>query len=79
MDGLIALARAGAGVVLAPRYAVQADLLQGRLTDMLPGWHLPVAEGDHVQALTLAQPLAGESARALVRFVRESLASKTKE
>jgi DNA-binding transcriptional LysR family regulator len=74
MDGLIALARAGAGLVLAPRYAVQADLDQGGLIDMLPGWHLPVAEGDHVQALTLAPAVAGEGARALVRFVRDALA-----
>ncbi len=74
IDGLIAVACAGGGIVLAPRYSVQADLQQRRLVDILPGWHLPVAEGDAVQALTLAQPTAGETARALVRFVREALA-----
>lgn len=75
IDGLIALARAGAGIALAPRYSVQADLAERRLVDVLPGWHLPVAEGDTVQALTLAQPTAGDTARALVRFVREALAT----
>jgi DNA-binding transcriptional LysR family regulator len=76
IDGLVALARAGGGVALAPRYCVQADLAERRLVDVLPGWHLPVAEGDAVHALTLAQPTAGEGARALVRFVREALAGQ---
>ncbi len=74
MDGLMALARAGGGVVLAPSYCVQVDLLQDRLVNVLPGWHLPVAEGATVQALTLPHPLASESARSLVRYVREALA-----
>ncbi|MES2958123.1 MAG: LysR substrate-binding domain-containing protein [Pseudomonadota bacterium] len=75
MDGLMALARAGAGIVLAPSYCAQVDLMQDRLVDVLPGWHLPVAEGAMLQALTLPQPLASESARSLVRFVREALAA----
>ncbi len=75
MDGLVALARAGGGIVLAPSYCAQVDLAQGRLAEVLPGWHLPVAEGATVQALTLPHPLVSESARSLVRFVSESLAN----
>lgn len=74
LDGLVALARAGGGVVLAPTYCAQIDLAQGRLVNVLPEWHLPVAEGALVQALTLPHPLASESARSLVRYVREALA-----
>lgn len=69
MDSLVGLARAGAGVVLAPDYCVTTDLGEGRLVDLMPAWRLPVAEGDAVMALTLARPLAGEAARALVRHV----------
>ena len=75
MDGLMALARAGGGIVLAPSYCAQVDLLQHRLVNVLPGWHLPVAEGATVQALTLAHPLVSESARTLVRYVHEALAA----
>jgi DNA-binding transcriptional LysR family regulator len=75
MDGLMALARAGGGIVLAPSYCAQVDLMQDRLINVLPGWHLPVAEGSSVQALTLPQPLASESARTLVRYVRDALAA----
>jgi DNA-binding transcriptional LysR family regulator len=74
MDTLIALARAGGGTVFAPDYCVAADLREGRLIDMLPGWRLPVAEGDTVQALTLPLATAGRTARELVRFVREACA-----
>jgi hypothetical protein len=44
------------------------------LVDVLPGWRL-LAGLDTVQALTLPMPAGSESARALVRFVREALAS----
>jgi DNA-binding transcriptional LysR family regulator len=74
MDTLIALARVGGGTVLAPDYCVADDLREGRLIDMLPGWRLPVAEGDTVQALTLPLVTAGRTARELVRFVREACA-----
>ena len=74
MDTLIALARAGGGIVFAPDYCVAADLRAGRLIDMLPGWRLPVAEGDTVQALTLPLATAGRTARELVRFVRDACA-----
>lgn len=43
------------------------------LVDVLPGWQL-LAGLDTVQALTLPVPAGSESARALVRFVREALA-----
>jgi DNA-binding transcriptional LysR family regulator len=76
VDGLVALARAGGGVVLAPHYCVQADLERRSLVDVLPGWHLPVAEGATIQALTLPHPVASEIARSLVRFVREALGGK---
>ncbi len=72
MEALVTLARAGAGVVFAPDYCVQADLQAGRLVDLLPGWQLPVAEGDMVQALTLPPAIAPRSARELVKFVRDA-------
>ena len=75
MDSLIGLARAGGGIVFAPDYCVADDLRAGRLIDMLPGWRLPVAEGDAVQSLTLPLATAGRTARELVRFVREACAS----
>lgn len=73
MDSLVGLARAGCGVVLAPDYCVAPDIQAGALVDVLPHWHLPVAEGHTVMALTLPHPLVGEAARALVRFVRQQL------
>ena len=73
MDSLVGLARAGCGVVLAPDYCVAPDVQAGTLVDVLPHWHLPVAEGHTVMALTLPHPLVGEAARALVRFVRQQL------
>lgn len=42
------------------------------LVDLLPGWRL-LAGIDTVQALTLPVPEVSESARALVRFVKEAL------
>ena len=74
MEALVALARAGAGVVLAPDYCAAADLQAGRLLDLLPAWHLPVAEGEQVQAITLPLATAPRSARELVKFVREACA-----
>lgn len=76
MDSLIGLAKAGAGVLLAPDYCVRGLATLGhtvQLTDLLPGWHMPVAEGDEVLALTLAHPLVSEAARALVRYCAERL------
>jgi len=70
---LLAVARAGGGVVAAPDFCVAPDLAQGRLVDALPGWRLPLREGERVMALTLPLAAAPESARALVNFVRESL------
>lgn len=71
---LQAAARAGGGVVFAADFSVADDLARGLLVDALPGWHLPVAVGQAVQALTQPLAVAPESARALVRFVREALA-----
>ena len=73
MGSLIAMARAGGGVVFAPDFSVLDDVAAGRLVDALPGWRLPVPEGQAVQALTLPLALAPASARALVSFVREAL------
>jgi DNA-binding transcriptional LysR family regulator len=70
---LQAAARAGAGVLFAPDFCVAADLARGELQDALPGWHLPVDEVRSVQALTLPLAQASESARALVRHVRDAL------
>ena len=72
INSLLAMARAGAGVVLAPDFCVPAG---SGLVDVLPGCRLLVAEGEWVQALTLPQPVGSETARALVRFVRAELAS----
>jgi hypothetical protein len=41
--------------------------------DALPGWRLPIQQGDQVVALTLPQPTAPEAARALVHFVALAL------
>ena len=71
---LMAIARAGGGIVFAPDFCATTELATGTLIDALPGWHLPVELGNAVQALTLPLNVAPESARALVRFVREALA-----
>jgi DNA-binding transcriptional LysR family regulator len=76
LDTLIALAMAGSGVVLTMDCSVAQQLDSGLLIDLLPNWHLPLAEGETVQALTLPFPVASESARALVRFVAERWHSK---
>ncbi len=73
---LQAAARAGGGVYFAADYCVSDDLQRGLLVDALPGWHLPVAVGSAVQALTLPLAVAPESARALVHFVRDALAGR---
>lgn len=68
---LHAAARAGGGVVFTPDFAVADDLARGTLVRVLPGWRLPIPEGDTVQALTLPLAVAPEAARALVRFVAD--------
>jgi len=73
---LQAVARAGGGIVFAPDYVVRGDLAHKTLLDVLPGWWLPVAEGDTLQALTLPLPAAPEAARALVHHVRDALAAQ---
>lgn len=91
LDGLIELARHGAGVVLAPDFCIEAGdrgeasaapgpsgmpspvgTTATPLVNLLPGWRM-LAGMDTVQALTLPPPAGSEPARALVRFVRESL------
>ena len=84
LDGLIALARHGAGVVVAPDFCVEpvaalqdetvapAAVAPHPLRNVLPGWQLQVGL-DTVQALTLPLPAGSETARALVRFVRDTL------
>lgn len=84
LDGLVALARHGAGIVIAPDFCVEpvpalqeleAASAQGAvplLRNVLPGWKLLVGF-DAVQALTLPSPAGSETARALVRFVRDTL------
>lgn len=70
---LLAVARAGGGVVFAPDFAGSADVARGTLVDVLPGWTLPIAEGDMVQALTLPAPARPAAAKALVDALRQSL------
>jgi DNA-binding transcriptional LysR family regulator len=74
---LQAVAVAGGGIVFTPDYAVRAELKARTLMNVLPGWRLPVAEGDTLQALTLPVAVAPESARALVHHVRQGLAPRT--
>jgi hypothetical protein len=45
----------------------------GLIRQVLPGWHLPLAEGATLQGLTLLHPVASEIARSLLRFVRDAL------
>lgn len=75
MGTLLAVAASGGGVVFAPDFAVRDAVAAGRLIDALPGWRLPVPEGQAVQALTLPLAVASAGARALVAFVREALAA----
>jgi DNA-binding transcriptional LysR family regulator len=75
MGSLVALAVAGSGIVLTMDFGVAEQVRAGQLIDLLPDWHLPIAEGETVQALTLPLLVAGESARALVRFVAERLSA----
>lgn len=88
LDGLMAMARHGAGIVLAPDFCVEAVLAaadaedppmgqapQPLLADVLPGWRVLVGI-ETVQALTLPMPAGSETARALVRYVREALAAR---
>ena len=88
LDSLIALARHGDGIVLAPDFCVEPVSYAARgdgeitgasssastpaLLNVLPGWHM-LAGIDTVQALTLPLPAGSETARALVRFVRDAL------
>jgi len=76
LGSLQAVARAGGGIVFAPDFCAADDLARGVLVDALPGWRLPVAEGGAVMAITLPWAVAPASARALVAFVRESLAGR---
>lgn len=70
MDSLLEMARHGAGIVLLPDFCVGPA---SGLVDLLPGWRLRVDQGEWVHALTLPVPVGSETARALVRFVRETL------
>lgn len=73
LDALLQMARHGEGVVVSPDFCVGPE---DGLVDLLPGWHLQISEGEFIQALTLPMPAGSETARALVRFVREALASQ---
>ncbi|MEH0167934.1 LysR family transcriptional regulator [Roseateles microcysteis] len=70
MESMLAMARAGGGVVMAPDFCVPPGDV---LADLLPGWRMVVAEGEWVQALTLPVPAGSETARAFVAFVRAEL------
>jgi DNA-binding transcriptional LysR family regulator len=71
LDALLVMAKHGDGVVLSPDFCVPPD---AGLVDLLPGWRLDVQEGEWIQALTLPMPAGSETARALLRFLREQLA-----
>lgn len=76
LGSLLAVARAGGGIVFAPDFAAAEDLQRGTLVDALPGWRLAVAEAEAVMAITLPLHTVSASARALVRHVREALAPR---
>lgn len=71
LDALLLMARHGDGVVLSPDFCVPPE---AGLVDLLPGWRLDVQEGEWIQALTLGVPAGSETARELLRFLREALA-----
>lgn len=82
LEGLIALARHGNGIVLAPDFCVEAVPGVGyeppnspQLHDVLPGWRM-LAGIDTVQALTLPLPVGSENSRILVRYIREALSAR---
>lgn len=93
LDGLIALARHGNGIVLAPDFCVQppVGLRASAPVQSSSGRHgdadaelvnaLPgwrlVVDLETVQALTLPLPAGSETARALVRFARDALGGAT--
>jgi DNA-binding transcriptional LysR family regulator len=70
LDALLVMARHGGGVVLCPDFCVTPG---AGLIDVLPGWRLDVKEGEWMQALTLPMPAGSETARALLRYLREQL------
>lgn len=70
LDALLMLARHGSGVVLCPDFCVPPE---AGLVNILPGWRLLVQEGEWMQALTLPMPAGSETARALLRYLREQL------
>lgn len=85
LEGLIAVARHGGGIVLAPDFCVtppagvmaaggDGETSVKSLEDILPGWRM-LAGLETVQALTLPMPAGSETARALVRYVREALSA----
>lgn len=74
LGSLQAVARAGRGIVFAPDFCAAADLARGVLVEALPGWRLPVPEGETVMAITLPWSVAPAGARALVSFMRETFA-----
>lgn len=78
LGSLQAVARAGGGIVFAPDFCVADDLARGAFVNALPGWRLPVPEGEAVMAITLPWAVAPASARSLVAFVRESLAERAR-
>lgn len=69
---LMALARAGNGIVFAPDYCVAEALARGELVDALPGWCFQPAEGNSVVALTLPYDETPHSALELLRMMRGS-------
>lgn len=75
LSTLQAVARSGGGIFFATNFNVQDDLARGLLVPAMPLWHLPVAEGHTIQALTLPLAVAPEAARLLVHYVRDALAS----
>ena len=79
LGSLQAVARAGRGIVFAPDFCAAADLACGALVEALPGWRLPVPEGETVMAITLPWSVAPAGARALVSFMREALAKQKAE
>lgn len=66
---------AGMGVAVLPTYAVGADLREGRLVELLPGWRPVggVAEADTLYAIYLPNRSPAPKVRALVDFMLERM------
>lgn len=70
---LIAIARAGTGIVITPDFSVAKAVAEGALLPLLSGWRVELPFGDAVLALTPPARYSGEKAKQFLSFVRQEL------